>query len=198
MGWIIELYRQLTDLDFWISALEIFKDLGPLMPILLTLIESLIPALPLFAIVAINVVAYGSVFGLVYSWIGTVVGCYIVFYFFRLVVKKYVVKLSERFPSLKKANGWVTNSNRSSLFILAMLPFTPSAFLNIAFGLSDYNDKEFLKTVFFAKIINISCFVLFGNSLVYAIDKPVLLIVILLVVLVLYLIVKQIRSTHNL
>ena len=40
---------QLTSLEFWQHLLDSFGDLGPLVPILLAMVESFVPPLPLIA-----------------------------------------------------------------------------------------------------------------------------------------------------
>ena len=46
---------QITSLEFWQHLLDSFEGLGPLVPILLAMVESFVPPLPLIAIVALNV-----------------------------------------------------------------------------------------------------------------------------------------------
>ena len=64
---------QITSLDFWKNLLDSFEGLGPLVPVLLAMVESFVPPLPLIAIVALNVAAHGPVMGFLYSWCGVVV-----------------------------------------------------------------------------------------------------------------------------
>ena len=96
------LERMMT-VEFWVEALSAFKDLGPLAPICLALVESLIPALPLVAIVTINISAHGAILGFFYSWIGTTVGSLIVFLFFRRIVKHRLMPWFSRSASIQKA-----------------------------------------------------------------------------------------------
>ena len=59
MGWI----HQLGTLEYWEALLAGFEGLGPLVPILLAMVESFFPPLPLIAIVALNVAAHGGLLG---------------------------------------------------------------------------------------------------------------------------------------
>ena len=56
IGWL----HQLGTLEFWEALLDSFEGLGPLAPILLAMVESFFPPLPLIAIVALNVAAHGG------------------------------------------------------------------------------------------------------------------------------------------
>ena len=64
MGWV----HQLGTLEYWEALLAGFEGLGPLVPILLAMVESFFPPLPLIAIVALNVAAHGGLLGFLYSW----------------------------------------------------------------------------------------------------------------------------------
>ena len=57
---LIDWLHQLGTLEFWEALLEGFEGLGPLVPILLAMVESIFPPLPLIAIVALNVAAHGD------------------------------------------------------------------------------------------------------------------------------------------
>ena len=84
---LAEWCRQAVSLSFWEELLASFQNLGPLVPIFMAALESLIPALPLVAIVLVNVAAHGALLGFLYSWIGTCIGCTVVYWFFRAVCK---------------------------------------------------------------------------------------------------------------
>lgn len=66
--------RQLGTLGFWEALLDSFGNLGPIAPIVLAMVESFFPPLPLIAIVALNVAAHGGLLGFLYSWAGVALG----------------------------------------------------------------------------------------------------------------------------
>ena len=70
-GWMCTMnfcLRQLGTLEFWETLLDSFGNLGPIAPIMLAMVESFFPPLPLIAIVALNVAAHGGILGFLYSW----------------------------------------------------------------------------------------------------------------------------------
>ncbi len=190
--------ERIMTVEFWVEALSAFKDLGPLAPICLALVESLIPALPLVAIVTINISAHGAILGLLYSWVGTTLGSLSVFLFFRRLVKRKLMSWFSRKASIQKALDWVAERNAAVLFILVSLPFTPSSFINIAFGLSDFDEQKFIKTLIAAKLIMMLGLSLFGKTLSISFTRPVYLILAAAILAALYLISTHFRKKHGL
>ena len=195
---VAEFIKLVSSVEFWEKCFYSFRILGPLAPILLTAIESLIPALPLIAIVTLNVAAHGIILGFLYSWIGACLGSTIVFIFYRKVLKRLFLKLFDRYAKVRKARDWVNNVNPRALFFIAILPFTPSSFLNFAFGISDFDEKKYLITMISAKAIMILLLAFFGQSVVKAFENPVFIILALVLVIVLYIISKKISKDNNL
>lgn len=173
---LISFVHQLGTLEFWQTLLESFGDLGPLAPIFLAMVESFFPPLPLIAIVALNVAAHGGLFGFVYSWVGVMLGGTLMFLFWRRVLKQFFWKFASRSQKLEKAEQWVSRFDVSSLFMLSVLPFTPSSFMHFAFGISDFDEKRYLITMLLGKGVMVAMMALFGQSLVSAMKNPFYLV----------------------
>lgn len=195
--WLEEL-RQLGTLEFWNTLLEQFEGLGPVAPILLALVESFFPPLPLIAIVAINVAAHGGLLGFLYSWIGVALGGGIMFLFWRRVVKRFFWKYAHRFAMLQKAERWVNRFGTASLFMLAVLPFTPTAFLHLAFGISDFDERRYLLTLVGAKGIMVGMMAIFGQSVVSSLRDPFYLILAVVIWCAMYAVSKWFCKKHHL
>ena len=196
---LFHLLHQIGTVEFWENLFHSFRILGPLAPILLAMVESLIPMLPLVAIVTLNVAAHGMVLGFLYSWIGSALGSTLVFLFFRRLVKPYALRFADRHPKVAKAQEWVNGRLKwQALFFIIIMPFTPSSFVNFAVGVSDFDEKLYIKVMITAKIIMLVLLSLFGQSVVQAIKNPAFLIVAGLLALVLYLISKYINRKNNL
>lgn len=173
---LISFVHQLGTLEFWQTLLESFGDLGPLAPIFLAMVESFFPPPPLIAIVALNVAAHGGLFGFVYSWVGVMLGGTLMFLFWRRVLKQFFWKFASRSQKLEKAEQWVSRFDVSSLFMLSVLPFTPSSFMHFAFGISDFDEKRYLITMLLGKGVMVAMMALFGQSLVRSMKNPVYLV----------------------
>ena len=189
-GWMCTMnfwLRQLGTLEFWETLLDSFGNLGPIAPIMLAMVESFFPPLPLIAIVALNVAAHGVALG------GS-----IMFLFWRRVVKCFFWKFASRSPKLEKAQQWVNRFDTSSLFMLALLPFAPSSFMHLAFGISDFDEKRYLITMLLGKGVMIAMMAVFGQSLVSSMKNPLYLVLAVLLWGGMYWVSKQFCKKHNL
>ncbi len=176
MGMDLSWVYQLGQLDFWEGLLAGFEGLGPVAPILLAMVESFFPPLPLVAIVALNVAAHGGLLGFLYSWLGVAAGGTLMFLFWRRVVKRFFWRFASRSARLQRAQQWVNRFDTASLFMLAILPFTPTAFMHLAFGISDMSTKHYLCTVLLGKGVMVAMMAVFGQSLVSSLKNPVYLL----------------------
>ena len=194
---LLDLFRQVNTVEFWEELFHSFRILGPMVPILLAAMESLIPALPLIAIVTLNVAAHGPLLGFVYSWLGASLGSTLVFLFFRRVFKKLVLKAAHRFPKIGKAREWVNSIRPRTLFLILIMPFTPSSFVNFSFGVSDFDEKQYIKIMIGAKIVMLTLLSLFGSSMVQALKNPKYIILAVFLVLIFYGLSKYITKRHH-
>lgn len=195
---LMSFVHQLGTLEFWQTLLDSFGDLGPLAPIFLAMVESFFPPLPLIAIVALNVAAHGGLFGFVYSWVGVMLGGTLMFLFWRRVLKQFFWKFASRSQKLEKAEQWVSRFDVSSLFMLSVLPFTPSSFMHFAFGISDFDEKRYLITMLLGKGVMVAMMALFGQSLVSSMKNPVYLVLAVVIWGAMYWASKRFCKKHDL
>ena len=120
------------------------------------------------------------------------------FLLWRRLVKRYFWKLASRWPKLEKAQQWVNRFDTSSLFMLTLLPFTPSSFMHLAFGISDFDEKRYLITMLLGKGVMVAMMAVFGQSLVSSMKNPVYLILAVLIWCGMYLASKHFCKRHNL
>lgn len=194
---IIEIIRQINTVEFWKDLFYQFQIMGPVAPILMAATESLIPALPLIAIVTLNVAAHGPLLGFLYSWIGACLGSTLVFAFYRKIFKRLVLRVANRFPKVEKAREWVSTIRPGALFLILIMPFTPSSFVNFAFGVSDFDGRKYIKIMIVAKIVMLTLLSLFGSSMVQAFREPKYIILAVILILVFYALSKYIIKRHH-
>lgn len=195
---LLQWAHQLGTLEYWQTLLDRFGDLGPLAPITLAVVESFFPPLPLIAIVALNVGAHGGILGFLYSWIGVALGGTLMFLLWRRIVKRYFWKIAGRWPKLEKAQQWVNHFDTSSLFMLMLLPFAPSSFMHLAFGISDFDEKRYLLTLLAGKAVMVAMMALFGQSLLSSLKNPVYLILAIAIWAGMYWVSRKFCKKHDL
>lgn len=158
---------------YWLNE---YRDLGPLPGILIPLLESLLPFLPLFLFVAGNAAAYGFWLGSLYSWIGTVCGSLTVFLLIRKFARKRLKRFISRKPKVQSMLHWFERHGFGMIFLLLCFPFTPSSLINVVAGLSKVHIHTFTLSVIFGKMVMILIMSLIGHDIVSMIRQPVKMI----------------------
>lgn len=185
---------KITDMDFWISIYESWMRFGLIAPFLLAFVESLVPALPFAAIVALNVTTYGGILGFFMSYLGTTCGSLCVFLFFRFFIKTYVSPYVKAHQRLSRLSQWIAESSDISLLILLSVPFMPSSFINLGYGLSDFPKMKFIYLLLIGKFISTICFALFGKTIEQSLENPLFIILACAILIALLLVSKKIKE----
>jgi len=174
-----------------------YRTLGPLIGILLPFVEAFLPFLPLVVIVVANASSYGLWIGFLLSWIGTVLGSYVVFLLTRKFGKHPRLKRFIGKEKVQKLIKWVDMRGLSPLFILLCFPFTPSVIVNIVAGLSNIKKKYYLIVIMAGKFIMIASMSVLGYDLKALITDPVKLILTGVGILLLWIVGKGIEKHLN-
>ena len=158
---------------------------GPWLGFLIVILESILPFLPLFVFITLNVEAFGFIFGFILSWVATIVGCLISYFFFKYLVgnrlNKYINKNKKKKERLRKIVLAIKKVKFSTLVVLMALPFSPAFLFNIACGVTNVNFKKFLLALLISKLSIIYFWGFIGTSLLESImDISVLVRVILM------------------
>ena len=119
------------------------------------------------------------------------------FLLWRRVVKRFFWKLASRSPKLERAQQWVNHFDTASLFMLALLPFTPTSFMHFAFGMSDMDEGHYLRTVLLGKAVMVGMMAIFGQSLVSSLKNPVYLVLAIAIWAGMYWVSKRFCKRHK-
>jgi uncharacterized membrane protein YdjX (TVP38/TMEM64 family) len=195
MSWIDKLSGlSWEDIEHYLQR---YESLGPLPGILAPFIESLIPILPLIAIIVANVNAYGLWEGVLYSWLGVVSGALCVFMFFRKFGGRFRNFIERKYPKTKSFIGWLEHHGFVPIFVLACFPFTPSSFVNIVAGISKLPRLVFFIATASGKAVMIIIVSVAGNDLGNLLKQPWKIVVILLVFLVIWFAGRKLESRYT-
>ena len=176
---------------------EQYKHLGPFVGILFPMLEAFLPFLPLVVFVVANASAFGLWLGFLLSWLGTVIGSYLVF----LLVRRF-----GHHPRLKRLTGgervqslirWVDMRGLSPLFVLLCFPFTPSVLVNIVAGLSNIRKKFYFIVLAAGKFVMIFSMSFLGYDLRALLTSPVKMILAAVAIIVLWALGKLLENQLN-
>jgi len=173
---------QIFNIETWLYLLDQYKELGFIIPIFFAMLESFIPALPLIAIVAINTNAHGLIFGFIFSYLGNLIGSILVFLFFRAIIKPRFLDRFYHGQRLHRMLVWVEKQSPIFLFLISCLAFTPSAFVNMSFGLSGYKKRQFIFSIALGKLIMIASLSVFGHSIGQIQENPIYIMLSVIVI----------------
>ncbi len=152
---------------FVTNSTEILTGFGPIAGVLLIILESILPVLPLSVFITLNMVSFGSFFGFFISWISTIIGCMLSFTLFRHFFQKKLYRFIKKKEQEKFANIMkiISNISFSNLVILIAIPFSPAFFINIAAGVSKIKVEKFFLAVIIGKIVMIYFWGYIGTTL---------------------------------
>ena len=165
-------------LSIYFFKLGVFKDihaleglvggsviLGPIVFILIQIVQVVIPIIPGGISCAAGVLIFGPVMGFVYNYVGICLGSIIIFLLGRRYGKPFILRLVSD-KTYDKYVGWLENQNRfEKLFALAIfLPVAPDDALCLMAGLTNTSLKKFTMIILLAKPASIF---LYSMALVY-------------------------------
>ena len=172
--------------DGFVSSITVWlASFGHIAGIILILLESILPMLPLSVFITLNMISYGPIFGFLISWLATIMGCMISFFLFRKIFQKKVYTFINKKDSeqLKKIMKAITGISFSNLVVLIALPFSPAFFINIAGGISKIKTEKFFLAIVIGKIVMVYFWGYIGTSLLESLTDVTILIKIALLLI---------------
>lgn len=126
--------------------------LGVLIGMLVIVLESMLPMLPLAVFIALNMVLFGNLAGFIMSWVATIIGCILMFTISRKYFSNFFERKTKNSKKVKNLMNIINKMEFSTLVIITALPFTPAFLINIAAGLSKMSYKKFILNILISKI----------------------------------------------
>lgn len=156
------------------------------------LIESLIPALPLNILVALNINAFGLLFGIILSLAGTIVGSYMVYIIIRLLNKKFIKKhLPKKYKrKIIKYEHKFKRISVENLMLITAIPFAPSCLINIACGICDMSKKKFLAAIIIGKTVTITFWGIVGKEFIDNLNNYKVILSLIICIIIVYILSK--------
>ena len=184
--------------NYLINCMQIY---GPFLGFLIIVLESVLPFLPLFVFIALNMEAFGTVLGFLISWCATIVGCLLSYFFFKYLVgnklDKYINKNKKKKEKLNNIILAIRNVKFSTLVVLMALPFSPAFLFNIACGVTKVKFKKFFLSLLISKLVIIYFWGFIGTSVLDSLMDVWALIRITILVVIAFIISKLIMKKYN-
>ncbi len=169
---------------------------GPLVGVLLPVIEAFIPVLPLIGFVIINVAAFGFVLGYLYSWMGNCIGSFLLFLFIRKVGgKKFEEKIKK--SKYKGTLEKIKKREVTVLFYLYCFPFTPSFLISGTAALANMDTQIFLITMIPAKFVMILSLAFIGENVSSFFINPLKSVLYIMIILLINYISKKLIQKYE-
>ena len=185
--------------NFIMNTIDAMGVYGPLLGSLFIVLESIIPPLPLFVFITINFLAFGYVMGFIISWVCTIIGCVIFYFFVKKFLRNFVVKKVKNVDLLNRCMHYIKNMSLTKITVILAIPFTPAFMMNIAAGLVNMNFKKFFIAILVSKIFLVYFWGFVGTSLVESFQNPSSLITVVVMMLLAYgmsLIIKKVFKVN--
>lgn len=178
---------------------EVISNGGILFGMILIMIESFIPVLPLSVFIALNTHTFGLLPGILMSWVSTCIGCYISYLIFYYVSNNIIYKyLSKKTRNkIDKAVDKFQNISLANLTVIITLPFTPAFLINILAGVSGMSKKKYIVALLIGKIFMVSFWGYIGKSFVESMTDISAIIVMSIMIIIAYALSKLIGKNAN-
>jgi len=188
----------LEKVEWFVDVITLYlQQFGIPFGILLIVLESIIPVLPLGIFIAFNMMAFGNVLGFVISWISTCVGCVLAYFLFSKLFSGFLFKSASKKQKLNKVIKAINKIKFSKLVLIVALPFTPAFLVNIACGLTNVPLRKFIYSILIGKLSIVYFWGYIGKSFLDSITDINTIFILCLLLSVTYLISKIINRKLN-
>jgi uncharacterized membrane protein YdjX (TVP38/TMEM64 family) len=175
-------YLSQENIDLLMQFVDKF---GIIAGILLPVIETFVPFLPLVAFVSLNVFFFGFGLGYFLSWLGNCLGSLLLFMFIRYIrIKKDLVSIHTQ-SKYQKLKDRINKNDFTFLFVLLSFPFTPSFVVTSLAAVSDIKIEHFMIALLPSKLIMILTLSFIGYNFYSFWEHPERSIIIIAMILLL-------------
>lgn len=152
-------------LDDVVTLIASFGLWGPVISILLMILQAFIAPIPSFLITAANGVIFGVCGGIMISWLGAMLGAAGTFYLARYLGLAFVRKIQKSGGLIKKVDEISGRYGTKVVLLARLLPFISFDFISYAAGLSNIKALHFFIATGLGMIPGTIAYVLLGNQI---------------------------------
>ncbi len=162
--------------------------------IFLPFLEAFLPILPVTVLATVNAAIFGLWEGFLYSWVGSVLGSYLLFMFVRFLGRFRFLAFLHKRPRIESSLKWIEKQGFGPLFIMYCIPFVPSSLINVVAGLSSINNFYFLLALALGKSVMLLTMSYIGSDLMSFIEHPLKLVIVVLATVLVWIIGKKLEK----
>lgn len=150
---------------------QLYEESGIVAAVGLPFLETLLPILPLFLMIAFNILTYGTIKGYLLTYIGTVLGTIFIFVFMRFFVIKFYGEKLQNNNRFQNAMRWIEKTHPVLHILVLSIPFAPTFMINYSMGLTHMKFKRFLMITSISRGLLLFICIPFGTTLVNYYNK---------------------------
>lgn len=173
---------------------DVFRQFGYIPGFIMLYLRAIVPVLPLTLYVVLLMHAYGSIPGIIISWLGIVTGTFTVFLVCKKLVNTERMKSVKRRKSVQRLISFVDRQGLIPLFILLCFPFTPNTLINLVASLSHIKVKYYFIVLTISKLISITILEVMGREVTTIFTNPIRALIMLLLLVALWFISKKVEK----
>lgn len=138
---------------------------GPVLSILLMILQAFIAPIPSFLITGANGIIFGVFWGIIISWIGAMFGAAGTFFIARFLGEEFVRRFEKSEGFMEKVNEISDHYGFKVVLVARLLPFVSFDLISYAAGLSNMKPLPFFMATGIGMIPGTIAYVLLGNQI---------------------------------
>lgn len=191
--------------EFIETSIDFLKELvynnnpviGIFLGMLIIVLESILPILPLAVFIAVNMLVFGNFVGFLISWVATCCGCLLSFTVFRYCFRNLLYRRKKNKEKIIELMDHISSIRFSTLVLIIAMPFTPAFSVNIAAGLSNISFRKFMAAIFIGKLSIVYFWGFIGSTFLESITDWRVILEIVFILLGAYIVSKLINKKFH-
>ncbi|AIO19521.1 SNARE associated Golgi protein [Candidatus Izimaplasma bacterium HR1] len=152
-------------IEFIESVKELYSSLGIIAAIGLPYVETIVPIAPLFLMLSFNILSYGIIFGILFTYIGTTAATITIFLFLRYFSSKDKIN-PKKYKKVMRYLDWIENTHPILHILSMMIPLSPAYLINYSMGLSNVSFGRYLYVTLISRLLMLIFCLPFGMTLI--------------------------------
>ncbi|EHJ06681.1 TVP38/TMEM64 family protein [Staphylococcus simiae] len=151
---------------------EVLRQFGYVPGFVLLYLRAIVPVFPLALYILINIHTYGTIVGILISWLGLISGTFTVYLICKKLVNTDRMQRIKQRTSVQRLISFIDRQGLIPLFILLCFPFTPNTVINFVASLSHIKAKYYFIVLVISKLISTIILGLLGKEVTTIVSHP--------------------------